>query len=109
MDNFSRSNIKTIRDLVYTAAQRFGDDPFVRTRVKKEMVDKSFNTFKREADAMGVWLQKNFGRRMHAAVIGSTSYERDSKIKNIKSLDKIIRRKNLCQNCLMNSIWISRK
>ncbi len=75
MDNFSRSNIKTIRDLVYTAAQRFGDDPFVRTRVKKEMVDKSFNTFKRDADAMGVWLQKNFGRRMHAAVIGSTSYE----------------------------------
>lgn len=72
---FGRENVKTIRDLVYSAAERFGDDPFVRYAVKKTIYDKSYNEFKRDSDALGVWLQKTFGRRVHAAVIGATSYE----------------------------------
>ncbi len=30
MEPFNRNNIKTTRDLAYTAAERFGDEPFMR-------------------------------------------------------------------------------
>lgn len=72
---FNRENIRTIKDLVYTAAERFGDETFMSTYAKKEMVNKSFKQFKNDCGALGVWLQKTFGRRIHAAIVGSTSYE----------------------------------
>ena len=52
---FSRDNIKNMRDLAYTAAERFGDETFIRSRGKKEFIDKSFNEFKHDADAVGAW------------------------------------------------------
>ena len=73
--SFSRENIKTLKDLVYTAADRFGDEPFFRTRVKKDFTDKSFNEFKREANAVGAWFEEHFGRKVHSAIFGATSYE----------------------------------
>ncbi len=72
---FSRTNIKTLRDLVYTAAERFGDEPFFRTRIKKEFTDQSFNEFKRDANAVGAWFEETFGRSVHSAIFGATSYE----------------------------------
>ena len=72
---FARENIKTLRDLVYTAAERFGDDPFFRTREKKEFNDKSFAQFKRDADALGAWMAEKFDKTVHASVFGLTSYE----------------------------------
>lgn len=75
MEPFSRENVKTIRDLVYTAAERFGDETFMRWCVKKEFVDKSFNQLKYDADAVGAWVQDKFKDTVHAAVFGATSYE----------------------------------
>ncbi len=75
MEPFSRDKIKTTRDLAYTAAERFGDDTFVRNQVKKEFVDRSFNRFKHDIDAVGAWMQEHFDRTVHAAVFGATSYE----------------------------------
>ena len=75
MEPFSREKIKTMRDLVYTAAERFGDEPFIRNRVKKEFKDKSFNELKHDADALGAWIQDTFKETVHAAVFGATSYE----------------------------------
>lgn len=75
MEVFSRNNIRTMRDLVYTASERFGDDPFVRTCVKKEMHDRSFNEFRKDCDALGAWLQDTFDQTVHAVLIGATSYE----------------------------------
>ena len=73
--SFSRENIKSLKDLVYTAADRFGDEPFFRTRVRKDFTDKSFNELKRDADAIGAWLEDTFGRTVHSAIFGATSYE----------------------------------
>jgi long-chain acyl-CoA synthetase len=75
METFSRDRIKTTRDLVYTAAERFGDEPFLRNRVKKEFVDKSFNQLKRDSDAIGAWILSKFSKTVHAALFGATSYE----------------------------------
>lgn len=75
MEAFSRDAIKTMRDLVYTAADRFGDEPFVRSYARKQTTDKSYNQFKRDSNALGVWVQKTFKRRVHVSIIGSTSYE----------------------------------
>lgn len=75
METFSRDNIKTIRDLAYTAAERFGDETFMRWCVKKEFADRSFNRFKHDIDAAGAWIQDKFEKKVHAAVFGATSYE----------------------------------
>ena len=72
---FSRENIKTLRDLVDTAAARFSDEPFFRTHVKKEFIDKSFNEFRRDANAVAAWFEDTFGRAVHSAIFGATSYE----------------------------------
>ena len=72
---FARENIKTLRDLVYTGAERFGDDPFFRTRTKKEFIDKSFAQFKHDADALGAWMEELSDKTLHASVFGLTSYE----------------------------------
>ncbi len=72
---FSRDNIKNMRDLAYTAAERFGDETFIRTRDKKEFTDRTFNEFKRDADAVGAWLEETFPSKVHAALFGATSYE----------------------------------
>lgn len=75
MEQFDRTKIKTTRDLAYTAAERFGDEPFIRTRKNKEMRDKSFSQFKYDIDAIGAWFNKTFDRAVHASVFGATSYE----------------------------------
>lgn len=75
MDSFSRDNIKTTRDLVLTAAMRFGDEPFMRRRVKNEFTDKSFNELKHDAEAIGAWIQEKFSKSVHASIFGATSFE----------------------------------
>lgn len=75
MEPFSRDKIKTAKDLLYTAAERFGDEPFMRWCVKKEFTDKSFNELKHDADAIGAWISDKFDGTVHAAIFGATSYE----------------------------------
>lgn len=72
---FERERIRTAKDLMNTAAQRFGDDPFIRTRVKKEFFDKSFNNLRHDSNALAAWIQEKFNKTVHAAVFGATSYE----------------------------------
>lgn len=71
---FARENIRTMKDLVYTGAERFGDDPFMRWYVKKDLHEKTYNQIKHDVDAIAVWLEKNFDYGAHAAIIGGTSY-----------------------------------
>ena len=75
MEPFPRERIKNMRDLAYTAAERFGDEPFIRVREKKEFKDRSFNEFKHDVDAIGAWMQETFPTGVHAAIFGATSYE----------------------------------
>ncbi len=75
MEAFPREKIKTTRDLLHTAAERFGDSPFLRRQVKKEFVDKTFNELRHDSDAVGAWVQSTFKKTVHAALFGATSYE----------------------------------
>ncbi len=67
--------VKTIKDLVYYADERFQEETFSREIVKKNFQDKSYHQFRTDCDALGVWLQEQFpAQRIHAAVVGTTSY-----------------------------------
>lgn len=69
------TEVKTLKDLVYYASERFGDEIFIREYVKKEFREKSYRSFRKDCDAAAVWLQKKFKSKVHAALIGSTCTE----------------------------------
>jgi len=69
------AEIATLKELVYRADAVFGDEPFVREYLHRELRDKSFRTFRQDCDCFAVWIQEHFPNGVHAAVIGSTSYE----------------------------------
>ncbi len=68
--------INSIKDIVYDAAEKYGDNPYLRYKSGREIIDKSFNRTRRDSDAFGAALLKKFGDKpVHVAVIGGTSYE----------------------------------
>ncbi len=68
--------INSIKDLVYTAAEKYGDNPYLRYKNGREIIDKSFNETKADSDAFGAAINDRFGdTTAHIAVIGGTSYE----------------------------------
>ncbi len=67
--------ITTLKELVYRAAERFGEEPWVREYKKKKFVEHSYRQFKEDCDRIGAWLNEKFEGRVHAAVTGLTSYE----------------------------------
>lgn len=69
------AEIATLKDLVYRADTIFGDEPFVREYLNRELRDKSFRTFRQDCDSFAVWIQTHFPDGVHAAVVGSTSCE----------------------------------
>lgn len=69
------AEITTLKELVYRADEIFGEETFVREYIHREMRDKSFRCFRHDCDSFAVWIQENFPNGVHAAVIGSTSYE----------------------------------
>ena len=68
-------DVKTIKDLVYYADERFGDEPFVLEYKKKDYVEHSYRQFRKDCDCLGAWIEDHFTGRVHAAIIGLTSYE----------------------------------
>ncbi len=69
------SAVSTLKELVYYANERFGDETFVIEYKKRNFIEHSYRTFRKECDALGAWLNEHFTERVHAAVIGLTSYE----------------------------------
>ena len=68
--------INSIKDLVYAAAEKYGDNPYLRYKSGKEIIDKSFNETKADSDAFGAAINDRFrDTAAHIAVIGGTSYE----------------------------------
>lgn len=68
-------NVTTLKELVYYADERFGDETFVIEYKKRQLEEKSYRRFRRECDALGAWFNETFPERTHAAIIGLTSYE----------------------------------
>lgn len=70
------NGINSIKDIVYQAAENYGDSPYLRYKSGKEIVDKSFYHTKHDSEAFGAALKDRFnGETVHVAVIGATSYE----------------------------------
>lgn len=67
--------VKTLKDLVYYADERFGEESFVIEYKKKQFVEHSYSYFRHDCDSLGTWINEHFSDRVHAAVIGLTSYE----------------------------------
>lgn len=68
-------SVTTLKELVYSADERFGEETFVIEYKKRQFEEKSYRRFRRECDALGAWFNQQFPDRVHAAVIGLTSYE----------------------------------
>ena len=67
--------VTTLKELVYSADERFGDEIFATEYKKRQYVDHSFRQFRRDCDSVGAWINDKFDGRVHAAIIGLTSYE----------------------------------
>ncbi len=67
--------VKTLKDLVNNAAEKFGEEVWVREYKKKDFVEHSYKQFKDDCDKVGAWLEDKFPDRVHVAVTGLTSYE----------------------------------
>ena len=68
-------NVTTLKELVYYADERFGEETFVIEYKKRQFVEHSYRQFRQDCDALGAWFNEQFSDRVHAAVIGLTSYE----------------------------------
>ncbi len=65
-------SVTTLKELVYYADERFGEETFVRESAHRKFLDTSFRKLRQDSDALGVWIQEQFPQGVHAALIGST-------------------------------------
>lgn len=73
--SITKENTLTLRDLVLNSASEYEENPFVRYKVKKDIIDKSFKQFKTDCEAFGSFLKENIGtERLHIATVGTTAY-----------------------------------
>ncbi|MBQ3565548.1 MAG: AMP-binding protein [Oscillospiraceae bacterium] len=70
-----KNNVKTLLDLITQSAAEFGDKTFVKEKAGKEVSEKSFNSFYNDSMRVAEFLKEaTNGEKVHAAVIGLTSY-----------------------------------
>ena len=69
-----KNKIKNLRDLYEEAGRLYGDAPYVKEKAGKEVVEKSFAQFADDCHRVANYLLTNVGDKLHAAVIGPTSY-----------------------------------
>lgn len=68
-------SIHTVRDLIDSSAERFGDKAFIKYLNGDEIVEKSFSTLRENSLALCRYIRSICPDRMHVAVVGRTSYE----------------------------------
>ena len=69
-----KSSINNLRDLVEQAAKEYGDKIFLKEKAGKDIVEKTFNDMLRDTRKVSNYLLNGIGGKLHAAVIGPTSY-----------------------------------
>lgn len=66
--------MKTLYDLVTGAKEKFGGKVFIKEKAGEGISEKTFDRFCDDALRVSAFLKDKFGRRVHAGVIGATSY-----------------------------------
>ena len=69
-----KSMINNLRDLVEKAAEEYGDKVFVKEKAGKEIVEKTYNDMLSDTRKLSNYLLTEKSGKLHAAVIGPTSY-----------------------------------
>ncbi len=69
-----KNKVKNLRDLYECAAENYGDSIFLKEKSGKEIVEKTFNQFAADCKKLSNYLMTEVGDKLHAAVIGPTSY-----------------------------------
>ena len=71
-----KTKIGTIHDLARESAAENGDRVYIREKAGKEIIDRTFNEFYRDACRICSFVNevRAGGEPIHAAVIGSSSY-----------------------------------
>lgn len=66
--------MKTLYDLVIGAKGSFGGKTFIKEKAGEGISEKSFTQFCEDALRVSAFLKDKFGKRIHAGVVGPTSY-----------------------------------
>lgn len=74
---FDRPRFQTLRDLIRSLAEKYGDAPAFRYHLKPgdPEIQKSFRTFAHDIDIFGTALMDLGIRNAHVVIVGSNSYE----------------------------------
>lgn len=70
----NKNEIKTIAELVRKSAEEYGAKTFLKELVKGEVAEKSFEEFYTDVKKFYGYIDGKYGREIHAAVIGPSSY-----------------------------------
>lgn len=66
--------MKTLYDLVIGAKSSFGGKTFIKEKAGEGISEKSFGQFCEDALRVSAFLKDKFGKKVHAGVVGPTSY-----------------------------------
>lgn len=69
-----KNRVKNLRDLYECAAECYGDHIFLKEKSGKEIVEKTYIGFDSDCKKLANYLLTEVGEKLHAAVIGPTSY-----------------------------------
>lgn len=67
--------VPTLKDLVHSCAEKYGDKPAFQYADRKMDVSVSFAQFKKDVEALGTYLFDQGHQQCHIAVFGENSYE----------------------------------
>lgn len=70
----NKNTVKTLRDLVERSDACYGAKTFIKEKAGKDIVEKSFNDFHSDSKRISNYLVSSNDDKIHAAVIGPTSY-----------------------------------
>ncbi len=70
----NKNEIKTIADLVKKSAEEYGGKVFLKEVIKNEVSEKTFEEFYADIKRFFGYIKNKYGRDVHTAVIGPSSY-----------------------------------
>ena len=70
----NKNDVKTIADLVTKSAEEYGSKVFLKEIVKNEVAEKTFEEFYTDIKKFYGYIKNKYGRDVHTAVIGPSSY-----------------------------------
>lgn len=67
--------IQNMKDIINYAADTYGNNPAIKYKVKKDVIEKTYNNLREDSQAFSRFLDSIDLLGKHVAVIGATSYE----------------------------------